>query len=153
MALAEERKMRMNKVMFMGRLTRDPEYRVSATTSVAKFSIAVERKYKKEGEPSADFFNCTTFGKQASFVDQYLRKGSKILLSGRLQNNSYTNKDGQNVRNEVVMVEEIEFAESKSNSLGANGTGNQNIGQPIGAVDADGFMNIPDDLDDELPFN
>ena len=75
------------------------------------------------------------------------------MLSGRLQNNSYTNKDGQNVRNEVVMVEEIEFAESKSNSLGANDTGNQNIGQPIGAVDADGFMNIPDDLDAELPFN
>lgn len=143
----------MNKVIFMGRLTRDPEYRVSSTSSVAKFSIAVERKYKKDGEPSADFFNCTAFGKQASFVDQYLRKGTKILLSGRMQNNNYTNKDGQNVRNEVVMVEEIEFAESKSNSLGANDMGNQNIGQPIGAVDADGFMNIPDDFDDELPFN
>lgn len=143
----------MNKVIFMGRLTRDPEYRVSSTTSVAKFSIAVERKYKKDGEPSADFFNCTAFGKQASFVDQYLRKGTKILLSGRMQNNNYTNKDGQNVRNEVVMVEEIEFAESKSSILGANDTGNQSIGQPIGAVDADGFMNIPDDLDDELPFN
>ena len=147
----------MNKVILMGRLTRDPEVRYSQgsnATAVARFSIAVDRRFKREGEPDADFFNCTCFGKQAEFVERYLRKGTKVVVAGRIQNDNYTNKDGQMVYSVRVMVDEIEFAESKNASSGNEGGytgGNYNRPAPSGA--GDGFMNIPDGIDEELPFN
>lgn len=156
----------MNKVILMGRLTRDPEVRYSQganQTAVARFSVAVDRRFKRDGEPDADFFNCTCFGKQAEFVERYLRKGVKVVLSGRIQNDNYTNKDGQMVYSVRVMVDEIEFAESKNASGGNDGgygnggynqggyQGGSNAAAPSGA--GDGFMNIPDGIDEELPFN
>lgn len=155
----------MNKVILMGRLTRDPEVRYSqgaSQTAVARFSIAVDRRFKRDGEPDADFFNCTAFGKQAEFIERYLHKGTKVVLSGRVQNNNYTNKDGQMVYSVRIMVDEIEFAESKNaasqNEGGFNG-GYGNGGGFGGSTPApasgagDGFMNIPDGIDEELPFN
>ena len=153
----------MNKVILMGRLTRDPEVRYSqgaSQTAVARFSIAVDRRFKREGEPDADFFNCTAFGKQAEFIERYLRKGLKVVVCGRIQNDNYTNKEGQMVYSVRVMVDEIEFAESKNASAnngdsGYNGGGYMGGGNsapaPSGA--GDGFMNIPDGIDEELPFN
>ena len=158
----------MNKVILMGRLTRDPEVRYSqgaTPTAVARFSVAVDRRFKRDGEPDADFFNCTCFGKQGEFVEKYLRKGTKVVLSGRIQNDNYTNKDGQQVYSVRIMVDEIEFAESKnaagngdggySNNGGNYGNnnygGNRSQSAPSGA--GDGFMNIPDGIDEELPFN
>ncbi len=156
----------MNKVILMGRLTRDPEVRYSqgaTATAVARFSIAVDRKFKREGEPDADFFNCTCFGKQAEFVEKYLHKGTKVVTAGRIQNDNYTNKDGQMVYSVRVMVEEIEFAESKNASAGNeggytggnnyNGGYNNNYNRPAPSGAGDGFMNIPDGIDEELPFN
>ena len=147
----------MNKVILMGRLTRDPEVRYSQganATAVARFSIAVDRRFKREGEPDADFFNCTCFGKQAEFVERYLRKGTKILTAGRIQNDNYTNKDGQMVYSVRVMVDEIEFAESKNASAGSNENGytGGNFNRPAPSGAGDGFMNIPDGIDEELPF-
>lgn len=141
----------MNKLILMGRLTRDPEVRYSQganQTAVARFSLAVDRKFKREGEPEADFFNCTSFGKQAEFVERYLHKGTKVVLSGRIQNNNYTNKDGQMVYAVQVMVEEIEFAESKN-----SGSSDGQSSAPTSPSSSDGFMNIPDGIDEELPFN
>ena len=143
----------MNKVILMGRLTRDPEVRYSQganQTAVARFSVAVDRRFKREGEPDADFFNCTSFGRQAEFVERYLHKGTKVVLSGRVQNDNYTNKDGQMVYSVRIMVDEIEFAESKNASGGGN-DGQNSAPTPSGA--GDGFMNIPDGIDEELPFN
>ena len=131
---------------------------------MGRFSVAVDRKFKREGEPDADFFNCTAFGKQAEFVERYLHKGTKILLSGRVQNDNYTNKDGQMVYSVRVMVDEIEFAESKNASGGNGGGGYSNGGYnnggymgggqaPAASGAGDGFMNIPDGIDEELPFN
>ena len=146
----------MNKAILMGRLTRDPEVRYSQTDSnmaIAKFSLAVDRRYKKQGdEVTADFFNCTAFGKQGEFVEKYLKKGTKIVVIGRIQNDNYTNKDGQKVYSVQIMVEEIEFAESKASSQ--SNAGNDGSAQPqMGEPDADGFMNIPDGIDNSLPFN
>mgnify|MGYP005612837955 CR=1 FL=1 len=148
----------MNKVILMGRLTRAPEVRYSqgaSATAVARFSIAVDRRFKREGEPDADFFNCTCFGKQAEFVERYLRKGTKILTAGRIQNDNYTNKDGQMVYSVRVMVDEIEFAESKNASAGSGEGGytGGNFNRPAPSGAGDGFMNIPDGIDEELPFN
>ncbi len=153
----------MNKVILMGRLTRDPEVRYSQNgnqMAIARFSIAVDRRFKREGEPDADFFNCTAFGKQAEFVERYLHKGTKIVTCGRIQNDNYTNKDGQMVYSVRVMVDEIEFAESKGASDGyQQGGGFQQGGfapadRPApSAAAGDGFMNIPDGIDEELPFN
>lgn len=153
----------MNKVILMGRLTRDPEVRYSqgaSQTAVARFSIAVDRRFKREGEPDADFFNCTAFGKQAEFIERYLRKGVKVVVCGRIQNDNYTNKEGQMVYSVRVMVDEIEFAESK-NASANNGDGGYNGGGYMGGGNntpapsgaGDGFMNIPDGIDEELPFN
>lgn len=133
----------MNKIILCGRLTKDPEVRYSqgaTQTAVARVSLAVNRKWKREGEPEADFFNCTAFGKQAEFIEKYLKKGSKVLVSGRVQNDNYTNKDGQKVYAVNIMIEEIEFAESKN-------AGQQD--RP--AYTNDGFMSIPDG-EEELPF-
>jgi single-strand DNA-binding protein len=159
----------MNKVILMGRLTRDPEVRYSQGANpmaIARFSVAVDRRFKREGEPEADFFNCTAFGKQAEFIERYLHKGTKVVVTGRIQNDNYTNKDGQMVYSVRIMVEEIEFAESKNassqndggfgggygnNSGYAGGYSNSSAPAPSGA--GDGFMNIPDGIDEELPFN
>ena len=110
----------MNKVILMGRLTRDPEVRYGDNQkAVGRFSIAVDRRFTREGDPTADFFNCTAFGKQAEFVEKYLKKGTKMLVTGRIQNDNYTNKDGQTVYSVQIIVDELEFAESKGGSDGA----------------------------------
>lgn len=145
----------MNKVILMGRLTRDPEIRYSQganSTAVGSFSIAVDRRFKRDGEPDADFFNCTAFGKQAEFVERYLKKGTKIVVVGRIQNDNYTNKDGQKVNATRIMVDEIEFAESKNASQNG-GDYRPAAAKPEPAAAGDGFMNIPDGIDEELPFN
>ena len=140
----------MNKVILMGRLTRDPEVRYSQgekSTAVARYSLAVDRKYKQEGQPTADFINCIAFGKLGEFAEKYLRKGTKIAVIGRIQTGSYTNKDGQKVYTTDVVVEEQEFAESKNASQQSNND------RPQPMTDSDGFMSIPDGIDEELPFN
>ena len=146
----------MNKVILVGRLTRDPEVRYSqndSTMAIAKFSLAVDRRYKKQGdEVTADFFNCTAFGKQAEFVEKYLKQGTKILVTGRIQNDNYTNKDGQKVYSVQVIAEEMEFAESKA-AAGQSGNAQGNTQPEYGPMDSDGFMNIPDGIGAELPFN
>ena len=144
----------MNKVILMGRLTRDPEVRYGAgenSTAVARYTIAVDRRFKRDGEQSADFIGCVAFGRNAEFAEKYLRQGTKIVLTGRIQTGSYTNRDGQKVYTTDIVVEEQEFAESKT----AAGNGGQNNYSRPSAVtsDADGFMNIPDGIDDELPFS
>ena len=139
----------MNKVILMGRLARDPEVRYGGAnnTAVAKYSLAVDRKFKQDGQPTADFINCIAFGKLGEFAEKYLHKGTKIAVTGRIQTGSYTNKDGVKVYTTDVVVEEQEFAESKN----ANGnTGNQKSNS---VPSSDGFMNIPDGIDEELPFN
>ena len=144
----------MNKVIMMGRLTRDPEVRYSqgaSQTAIARFSLAVDRKWKREGEPDADFFNCTVFGRQADFVEKYLRKGIKIIVAGRIQNDNYTNKEGQKVYAVQIIVDEIEFAESK-NAAATNGAVMQNT-PSLSLAAGDGFMSIPDGAEEELPFN
>ena len=144
----------MNKVILMGRLTKDPDVRWSQgekSVAIGRFTIAVDRKFKKEGDPqTADFINCLALGKTAEFAEKYLRKGVKIALEGRIQTGSYTNKDGVKVYTTEVMVESVEFAESKASST-ANSTAES---VQTTAPDNDGFMNIPDNVDDEgLPFN
>lgn len=145
----------MNKAILMGRLTRDPEVRYSAgenSLAIARFTLAVDRRRNRDGEQSADFISCVAFGKAAEHAEKYYHKGIKICVSGRIQTGSYTNKDDVKVYTTEVVVEEQEFAESKS----ASGQSSQNqTGQPAPnpETDADGFMNVPDGIEDELPFN
>ena len=137
----------MNKVILMGRLTRDPEVRYTQgqnPTAIAKFSLAVDRRFRRDGQPEADFFNCTCFGKQAEFVEKYLQKGTKVVTTGRVENDNYE-KDGVKHYSVQIMVEEIEFAESKNASSGT-------APAAAPAQNPDGFMNIPTGIDDELPF-
>jgi single-strand DNA-binding protein len=135
----------MNKVLMMGRLTRDPEVRYSNEgNAVSKFNLAVDRRYKREGQPDADFFNCVAFGKTAEFTEKYLKKGTKVVLEGELQNNNYTNKDGQKVYGMQIVVNSLEFAESKSSSNSDRDSTQQ--------VDSNDFMNVPDVAEEELPF-
>ena len=161
----------MNKVILMGRLTRDPEVRYTQgdnAMAIARYSLAVDRRFKRDGEPDADFINCVAFGKSGEFAEKYLKKGTKVAVVGRIQTGSYTNKDGQKVYTTDVVVEEQEFAESKAasdNYHGGSSYQNNNYGggynnnsapaAPAGgsSVSADGFMNIPDGIDEELPFN
>ena len=144
----------MNKAILMGRLTRDPEVRYTeAQLAIARFSLAVDRKFKKQGdEVTADFFNCTAFGKQAEFVEKYLKKGIKVVVIGRIQNDNYTNKDGQKVYSVQVIVEEMEFAESKV-AAGQDEQTDKNIPPAMGELGTEGFMDIPDGIGSELPFN
>ena len=183
----------MNKVILMGRLTRDPEVRYSAgenALAIARYTLAVDRRFRRDGEASADFISCISFGRTAEFAEKYFRQGLRITICGRIQTGSYTNRDGQKVYTTEVVVEEQEFAESKSaqsgngyqpqqqnnQSAGNNShpqQGNQQTGgsRPQGngyqsghqgnnpqhgggsyGMD-DGWMNIPEGLDDELPFN
>lgn len=140
----------MNKVILMGRLTRDPEVRYSSgenQTAIARYSLAVDRRRGKNYEQSADFINCVTFGKSAEFAEKYFHKGLKITVAGRIQTGSYTNKDGQKVYTTDVVVEEQEFAESKAAS------GNFAPASNPKPSNGDEFMNIPDGIDEELPFN
>lgn len=118
---------------------------------VAKYTLAVDRKFKKEGEASADFISCVSFGKSAEFAEKYFRKGTKILIYGRIQTGSYTNKDGNKVYTTDVVVEEQEFAESKSQNSGTNQ--NTQPTPPPMTGNPDGWMNIPDGIDEELPFS
>lgn len=140
----------MNKIILMGRLCRDPEVRYGGAnnTAVGKFSLAVDRRFKREGQPEADFFNVTAFGKLGEFVEKYLKQGTKIVLEGEMQNNNYTNKDGQKVYGFQVVAGSIEFAESKA----ASERNNVNA-QPAAQPDSDGFMQIDDSITEELPFN
>lgn len=148
----------MNKVILMGRLTRPPEVRYSqgeSQTAIARFSLAVDRRWKREGEPDADFFSCTAFGRLADFAEKYLNQGTKIIVVGRIQNDNYTNKEGQKVYSVQVLLDEIEFAESKSASAGSAGTATpQTGGRPTPEQAAnDGFMSVPEGAEEELPFN
>lgn len=143
----------MNKVYLIGRLTREPDVRYSQTNNgdvcVAKYTLAVNRKIKVDNQPDADFINCTAFGKQGEFAEKYLMKGMKIAVVGEWRTGSYTNKDGQKVYTNELFVSEHEFAESKGAS-----ESNRPAPQPTAVPDGDGFMNIPDGVEDEgLPFN
>lgn len=136
----------MNKVILMGRLTRDPDIRYTAgdtPTAAARYTLAVNRRYKREGEAAADFISCVAFGSSAEFTEKYLHQGSKIVISGRLQTGSYINREGQKVYTTQVVVEEQEFVESKKAQVE-----NQDL-----QTAEDGFMNIPDGIDEELPFS
>lgn len=143
----------MNKVMLMGRLTRDPEVRYTTgdtPIAIARYTIAVDRRGRSGEEQKADFISCVAFGKNGEFVEKYLRKGVKIAVVGRIQTGSYTNKDGQKVYTTEVVVEELYFAESKAASesrpAGSSGGATRE-------VDDAGFMSIPDGIQEELPFN
>ena len=134
----------MNKVILVGRLVRDTETRVTQgdnPTYITRYTLAVDRKFKKDGEPSADFINCVAFGKSAEFAEKYFFKGMKVGVSGRIQTGSYTNKEGQKVYTTDVVVEDQEFCEGKQ-------SGEQPTPSPVG----DGFVKIQDGLEDELPF-
>ena len=147
----------MNKVILMGRLTRDPEVRYSQgeqATAIARYTIAVDRRFKRDGDAqTADFIGCVAFGRQGEFAEKYFRKGTKILVTGRIQTGSYTNKDGQKVYTTDVVVEEQEFAESKAASSDNAGFAPADNRPSPSSAAGDGFMNIPDGIDEELPFN
>lgn len=144
----------MNKVVLVGRLVRDPEVRYSQgekSTAVCRYTLAVDRRFKRENEQTADFIPCISFGKTAEFAEKYFQKGLRVSVSGRIQTGSYTNKDGVKVYTTDVMVEEHEFAQSRNEQGPNNSSQNQNGN--TNTSDNDGFMNIPDGIDDELPFN
>ena len=147
----------MNKVILMGRLTREPEVRYSQgdnATAVARYTLAVDRRFNRNNdEHTADFINCVAFGKSGEFAEKYLHKGTKIAITGRIQTGSYTNKDGVKVYTTDVVVEDHEFAESKNSAGSADNSGFAPAGRPAPAAAGDGFMNIPDGIDEELPFN
>ena len=145
----------MNKVILMGRLTRDPEVRYSQgenSMAIARYTIAVDRRVRRDGDQqTADFINCVAFGRSGEFAEKYFHKGIKIAVTGRIHTGSYTNKDGQRVYTTDVVVEEQEFAESKSASASNAGAAAAN-GNAAGSAIGDGFMNLPDGIDEELPF-
>jgi single-strand DNA-binding protein len=154
----------MNKVILMGRLTRDPEVRYSAgdnSMAVARYTLAVDRRFgRRDGEANADFIGCVAFGKSAEFAEKYFRQGLKVVVTGRIQTGSYTNRDGQKVYTTDVVVEDQEFAESKAASAEHGVASGMSAPRPSAPVPApsqasvgDGFMNIPDGIDEELPFN
>ncbi len=140
----------MNKVILVGRLTRDPEVRYlqgENTMAIARYTIAVNRRFKREGDPEADFIRCVVFGRAAEFAEKYFRQGLRIAISGRIQTGSYTNKEGVKVYTTEVVVEEQEFAESMAER--------EHTQTPASAPESsgDGFMNIPEGIDEELPFH
>jgi len=140
----------MNRYTGMGRLTRDPVIYQATTTEgkkTAKYTVAIDRKYKNNGDTTADFIQCVAFGLSTDFAEKYLHQGIKIIVTGRVQTGSYDNKDGVKIPTFVVIIEEQEFAESKA------ATENASRPEPSAAA-GDGFMNIPDGVPDEgLPFN
>ena len=141
----------MNKVILMGRLTRDPDVRYSSgdgSTAVARYILAVDRRFHRDGDATADFINCVAFDRAGEFAEKYFRQGMRVLVSGRIQTGSYTNKEGQRVYTTDIIADDQEFADSKNASAG--GKQAPEMGKPIG----DGFMSIPDGVEDEsLPFN
>lgn len=143
----------MNKVILMGRLTRDPDVRYTQRNSsqeqtcIARYTLAVDRRFKRDGEQSADFIGCVAFGRDAEFAEKYFRQGTKIVITGRIQTGSYTNRDGQKVYTTDIVIEEQEFAESKK------AAGQQDTQSTAYPATGDGFMNIPDGIDEELPFS
>ena len=144
----------MNKVILIGRVTRDIGLVYSQGenhTGVSRFSLAVDRKVKTEGAQTADFISCLAFGKTAEFLNKYGKKGTKLAVEGRIQTGSYTNRDGQKVYTTDVVVESVEFAESKA--AGSSAGSAQPQPQPQPSPVGDGFMQMPDDIGDELPFN
>lgn len=155
----------MNKVILMGRLTRDPEIRYSQgeqSTEIARYTLAVDRRFRRNADgQTADFIGCVAFGRQAEFAEKYLHKGIKIAITGRIQTGSYTNREGNRVYTTDVIVEEQEFAESKAasaqNAAAYQAPKNDQAPAAPSPDDAagigDGFMNIPDGIDEELPFN
>ena len=157
----------MNQVVLMGRLTRDPEVRYSSgdnSVAIARYTLAVDRRFKRDGEPTADFISCVAFGKSAEFAEKYFHQGIKIAVNGRIQTGSYVNKDGVKVYTTEVIVENQEFAESKAVSDAERGSYKAPAGAPPVSSSAqtapekpapagDGFMDIPDGIDEELPFN
>lgn len=155
----------MNKVILMGRLTRDPEVRYSqggeTSSAYARYTLAVDRRFSRnnggDNQQTADFINCVAFGRSAEFAEKYFHKGIKIAITGRIQTGSYTNREGQKVYTTDVVVEDQEFAESK-NASSAGNFGNFDgapapSGRPEPSEAADGFMNIPDSIEEELPFS
>ncbi len=167
----------MNKVILMGRLTRDPEIRYSQganSMAIARFTLAVDRRSKRDNEASADFISCVAFGKTAELFEKYMHTGTKICLEGRIQTGSYTKQDGTKVYTTDVVAENVEFAESKaassgrsqdsysnqSNNAGQSYAGQRSYSQQAPAMPApsfeaadEGFMQIPDEMQDEgLPF-
>ncbi len=138
----------MNKVILMGRLTRDPEVRYASgdNLAIARYTLAVDRRFHRDGEATADFINCVTFGRAAEFAEKYLRQGTKIVVSGRIQTGSYTNRDGHKIYTTEIVVEEQEFAEGKNAGSGSSRP------QPAPETDPDGFMNIPEGIEEEMPF-
>ena len=156
----------MNKVILMGRLTRDPEVRYSQAAeplAIARYTLAVDRRFQRRdnsgNEQTADFISCVAFGRNGEFAEKYLKQGTKIAITGRIQTGSYTNKDGNKVYTTEVVVEEQEFAESKNaggNNGGYSAPQHNNPAPSANTSDlgsADGFMNIPDGLEGELPFS
>ena len=152
----------MNKVILMGRLTRDPDIRYSSgdnSLAVARYTLAVDRRFKRDGEPTADFISCVAFGRSAEFAEKYLQQGIKIAVTGRIQTGSYTNREGVKVYTTDVIVEDQEFAESKNASGAAPVSSGSEYAPSRPAAEApsepdldDGFMNIPDSIDEKLPF-
>ncbi len=160
----------MNKVVLMGRLTRNPDVRYSQgerTTCVARYTLAVNRRFRRDGEPDADFINCVAFGRQGEFAEKYLKQGTKIVISGRIQTGSYTNREGVRVYTTDIVVEEQDFAESKASAASYSGGYPQQSSQPVqpqaparpdpagadaGQVMDNDFMAIPDGIEEELPF-
>lgn len=143
----------MNKVILMGRLTRDPEVRYSQgdnPCAIARYTLAVDRRHQAEGQPTADFINCCALGRNGEFAEKYLKKGTKIAITGRITTGSYTNKDGNKVYTTEVTVEEQEFSESKRGENPENRAARDEASLQAAG---DGFMNIPDGIDEELPFN
>lgn len=148
----------MNKVILMGRLTRDPDVRYSAgenASAVARYTLAVDRRFKRDGDQTADFISCVAFGRAAEFAEKYFHQGIKIVVTGRIQTGSYTNRDGNKVYTTDVVVEEQEFAESKSASAenSAGYAARNTASEAPAPMSDDGFMNIPDGIDEELPFH
>jgi single-strand DNA-binding protein len=146
----------MNNVVLMGRLTRDPEVRYSNSDTplaIARYTLAVDRRFKRDGEPSADFIRCISFGKAGEFAEKYFSQGMRVVVSGRIQTGSYKNRNGDTVYTTEVVTETLEFAESKKSSQG-NGSQTGSTQSNAGAVpDDDGFMTIPEGIDEELPFS
>lgn len=135
----------MNSVQLVGRLTKDPDVRYTdGGTTIARFALAVDRRYRSENGPTADFPNCVAFGKTAEFIEKYFKKGMRLGCQGRIQTGSYENNEGQRIYTTDVVIENCEFVESKRQQADSSGG--------FGAVDADGFASIPDDIDEEVPF-
>ena len=151
----------MNKVILMGRLTKDPDVRYSqgeTASCVARYTLAVDRRFARrdsQDAQTADFIQIVAFGKSGEFAEKYFRKGTKVIVTGRIQTGSYTNKEGVRVYTTDVVAEDQEFAESKNSSAGNGGSfgGSAPSNEPAPSAAGDGFMNIPDGIDEELPFN